>query len=302
MQAVNVPKPQPQSTDNAPNQQSDRSPRQLQSDRAARAHRAHREPEPDATGAPDRAAKMRAVQQSAQCANQARSGGKFQKTKHKKAKTATTVQLSTDQAPAELSNSDMTSILQQLDVAYQSVVQTALNQANSEILHSIQSSHLSLPSERGHAVQLWEQARASAAAAIEMINIPTLTQANLNSVANHPPPPKPQKRKRKLVIPTGISSHKSQRRSNQGIGHTKRDSERRIAQMKADTTIAVHLQSKVKTELHYSERRLVGVAAYYKAKVLGMSKAEAAEDAARSMDVGASTIRRRGYFHSVHTV
>ena len=239
VQAVNVPKPQPQSTDNAPNQQSDRSPRQLQSDRAARAHRAHREPEPDATGAPDRAAKMRAVQQSAQCANQARSGGKFQKTKHKKAKTATTVQLSTDQAPAELSNSDMTSILQQLDVAYQSVVQTALNQANSEILHSIQSSHLSLPSEREHAVQLWEQARASAAAAIEMINIPTLTQANLNSVANHPPPPKPQKRKRKLVIPTGISSHKSQRRSNQGIGHTKRDSERRIAQMKADTTFAL---------------------------------------------------------------
>ena len=83
MQAVKVPNPQPQSTDNAPNQQLDRSP--PQSDRASRANRTPlAEPEPDATGAPDRAAKMRAVQQSARCANQPRSGGKFGKTKKQK--------------------------------------------------------------------------------------------------------------------------------------------------------------------------------------------------------------------------
>ena len=292
---VIVPNPQPQSTDTAPNQQPDHNPQQ--SDRAARANRTSLAgPEPDATGAPDRAAKMRAVQQSARCANQPRSGGKFGKTKkQKKADAVVTDQAAAAPANAlpELSNSEMAGFLHHLNAAYQSAVQNALSQASSEMLHTIQSSHLSLPSEREDAMKLWEETKASAAAAIEMINIPTVAQTNLIAVANLSP--EPRKRKRKIIIPVGVSSHKSQRRSTHGIDNAQRDDERdeeEHSQLREDALIALHLQATVKAELHYSQRRLVGIAAYYKARALGMSKEAAAEDAARSIDVGARTLRR----------
>ena len=129
---ASVPNPQPQSTDTAPNQQPDRSPQQ--SDRAARANRTSLAgPEPDATGAPDRAAKMRAVQQSARCANQPRSGGKFGKQKKQKNTDAVVSDLAPPNTLPDLSNSEMAGFLHHLNAAYQSAVQNALSQANSEI-------------------------------------------------------------------------------------------------------------------------------------------------------------------------
>jgi hypothetical protein len=62
------------------------------------------------------------------------------------------------------------------------------------------------------------------------------------------------------------------------------------AQLEEDTPMAIYLQQKVRTELHYSERRLVAIVAYYKA--LGMSKGAAAQDAARSADVGVRTVEQ----------
>ena len=64
------------------------------------------------------------------------------------------------------------------------------------------------------------------------------------------------------------------------------------AQLEADTPMAIYLQQKIRTELHYSERRRVAIVAYYKARSLGMSKGAATQDAARSADVGVRTVER----------
>jgi hypothetical protein len=71
------------------------------------------------------------------------------------------------------------------------------------------------------------------------------------------------------------------------------------AELEEDSAIAIELQKKVKDELHYSERRLVALAAYFKARALGMNKGDAEIDAARSMNVGVRTIARwRGKYKS----
>jgi hypothetical protein len=64
------------------------------------------------------------------------------------------------------------------------------------------------------------------------------------------------------------------------------------AELAEDTKIAVALQKRVKEELNYSERRLVVISAYFKARSLGKSKGDAEIDTATSMGVGVRTIRR----------
>ena len=195
-----------------------------------------------------------------------------------------------------LTNSELAAFVAQLDVAYKAEVQNALKDAVSGMLHGIQASSQSGLAEREEAMLLWQEATAAAAASIELINIPTLQHTYLNL---HVPDAHIHKRKRKRLVPSVVASHKGDRRAAHGVDNAMRDqqsskqrAERDATELEEAAAMAVQLQSKVKAELHYSERRLVGIAAYYKARALGMSKGDAAADAARSRDVGVRTLER----------
>lgn len=248
-------------------------------------------------------AKVRAVEQSARCAKQDRVGGAFKKKKKQKTTTSTIPaanetpleQLSTIPAQLsphheQLSGPELAAFLKQLHIAYKSAVQNALGEATSGILHSIQSSQYATQADREEAVHLWQQATASAAAAVEMVEVPTLNSAIQNANINSAPTIK-----RARVVDKTVVSHKSARRAGHKVDHTKRAQKRLEAdeaELAEDTIIAVRLSKQVKGEMHYSERRLLAVSAYFQARARGMSRGSAERDAARSMDVSRSTVRR----------
>ena len=190
--------------------------------------------------------------------------------------------------------SDLAAAIQQLDIAYKAALKDALDQATSQFLHQIQSSADDLPDQRGQAALLWQQATASVSASMEMVTLPTLQEA----VHKQPAPiPKPIKRAR--VIDTAVLPHKADRRGRQGNSHDMRDAQREgrrtIAdelQLSEDTAIALELQKKVKDDLHFSERRLVAIAAYYEVRASGIRRRGAMQGAARSMAIGLRTMER----------
>ena len=244
--------------------------------------------------------KMRSNLHSALCASQTRgsmkNSGQFaKKKKSKPAATEVTEALAEDtavqtfpvfaiktQLPAAhthtaLSSARLAAFLSELEAAFKDEVQNALKNAVSGLLHGIQSSSADGIQEREEAVQLWQQASASAVASIELMQVPTLHQATLEAArAEHRQAGKPGKRKR--VVPSDVSAHKSDRRIAHKSDHHLRDQQRgQVRQRKLskelalDTHIALELQRKVKEDLHYSERRLMAVSAYFKARSLGMS-------------------------------
>jgi hypothetical protein len=245
-------------------------------------------------------AKMRAVDQSARCAGQPRKGGAFGKAKKQpnKAKKRPVELPTSDGLPtSDADVAQLTAFLAQLDLEYKAVVQHALDQASSQLLHQIQSSADALPDERHQAELLWQQATASVQQSMEMVVLPTLSAA-----VNNQPAPLPKSNKRARVIPGSVSSHKADRRlaySHHEDDHGPRDgartenrAERSMRGLAEDTAIAFELQKTVKDELHYSERRLIAISAYYQARASGMSKTEASKDAARSMSIGKRTMER----------
>ena len=117
--------------------------------------------------------------------------------------------------------------------------------------------------------------------------MPTLHQATLEAArAEYRQRGKPRKRKR--MVPSGESAHKSDRRIAHGDHHLRDQQRGQVRQRKlskelaADTHVALQLQHKVNEDLHYSERRLMAMSAYVKARSLGMSKGDADKDVARS--------------------
>ena len=241
-------------------------------------------------------AKIRAVHQSACCAGQPRgskkNAGQFGSSKPKKKRSAAS-DIVVEPAPS-IEPSDLAAAIQQLDIAYKAALKDALDQATSQFLHQIQSSADDLPDQRGQAALLWQQATASVSASMEMVTLPTLQEA-----VHKQPAPMPKPIKRTRVIDTVVLPHKADRRGRQGNSHDMRDAQREgrrtIAdelQLSEDTAIALELQKKVKDDLHFSERRLVAIAAYYEARASGIRRRGAMQGAARSMAIGLRTMER----------
>ena len=186
-------------------------------------------------------AKMRSNEQSARCATQnhgnKKKGGQFgSKPKDKQAATEVTATLAEDvgtavpvfalktqlppsQTQPALSSTELAAFLSKLEAAYKAEAQTALKNATSEMSHGFQSSSADGIQEREDVVQSWQQASASAVAAIELIQILSVHQTAMEAAMSH-------KCKRKRIVPETMSTHKSDRRAGHVTGHHHRDEQR----------------------------------------------------------------------------